>query len=1247
MSFNSKIEKSDKLSRQDDPGCSSETRNRILVVDDDESICDIIERALIRVGYTVSTAKNASEAQALFAANDYDVVLSDLKMPDMNGIDLIDQLKAKSSYLGSILMTGHSTEESVINAFTQGKINYYLTKPFELEELLETVSAAVRERKLMLSTQAFRERMEKEINQATKELESKNKQLQNKHAEAENLYKTLQSQEAEIRETKEYLENLIESSVDAIISTNRRYKINLFSGGAEEMFGGEAKDYLNVPISKLFVNGKNELERLLKPLRVEKRVTRYEAEMCTADGRCFFADISVSKLVGKKEEQGLLFIIKDNTERKKLEEELKASNLILEKLSITDDLTQLFNHRHFQERLSDEFQRAQRFEASLGLIMLDLDNFKQVNDTCGHQIGDKALVQTAELIRQSIRSVDTPARYGGEEFAVILPQTNLSDAIQAAERIKNALENFPWQKRIAPGINITASFGLAGFPESGVESVSDLIRQVDQALYRAKQIGKNRIVLSRREGFEAIGTGERLTQSEKHAILRRVSQTLRTTLNLEEVLDYFLQEITAALGERQYKLPCSIVLLDEHMQLKSQAAKNMTKKRKADFSYTTRKVMEAGEYQIFPDKKHHGPTSSFPITILTPEGLEEVVGVINIGVVPPDLDFIQELVNQAALGIKNAKLYREMELSKAALEKKVNELTFLSLMGMTLQRNAQTMAVFEDENRKLICRCVAQIGFDRVMLFNYDQENRMLSAGVDSSFRGETEPDSVSLAGLTRNSPLRKALAKLNDYKNIPVLSLPPSKNLDPADRSVFRALGFKSGQIAIAPMLYKGRPAELFFASKQEITPEEIESLSIFILHASLITENLKLSAMYQDKTHRLELIHKISMNLSAPPVTDDREKLSRQILDRMIEVLQAEEISIYSYAPETQTLKLIAFTSVTSKKEQKPAQQIKLNQSKVMADVIRYALDSKRPEPFFIPNIKAYLKTKAGKRYATNSYMGLPLMINGHLLGVMNVTDKRNRTQFTEDDMELARTSAQMLSAVLCNQQFLKQVENKALQSIYHLIQSIESDEGTAERSHSARVAQLAGSLAEFMNLDEPEVEKIRRAAFLHDIGKLKTREGKIPYEEHPRVGLRMLNAWSDDIHAGILSHHEQENGQGFPDSLAGQDIPLMAKIISIADKFDNYFLSYRPGKRPALAKVVRRLIEKTGTHFDPNIMENFLMALMSGQLKVNKRPIRAGSKFQANLIQQLTELSKDQALTHIEPHIRKRFLDLASNF
>jgi len=154
----------------------------------------------------------------------------------------------------------------------------------------------------------------------------------------------------------------------------------------------------------------------------------------------------------------------------------------------TDFLTGLPNHRYFQSTLTIELKRAQRHNHALSLLMIDLDFLKEVNDRFGHPSGDMVIRSAAEMIRASCREIDFPARYGGEEFTVILPETPLPGAVQAADRIREriAAERFE-------GIgNITASIGISNYPVNAL-SKEDLIRIADQALYVAKNGGRDRI----------------------------------------------------------------------------------------------------------------------------------------------------------------------------------------------------------------------------------------------------------------------------------------------------------------------------------------------------------------------------------------------------------------------------------------------------------------------------------------------------------------------------------------------------------------------------------------------------------------------------------------------------------------------------------------------------------------------------------------------------------------------------------
>ncbi len=167
----------------------------------------------------------------------------------------------------------------------------------------------------------------------------------------------------------------------------------------------------------------------------------------------------------------------------------------VQRQAVTDELTGLYNHRRFQEAMSDEAERARRFEQSLGLVMLDIDNFKQVNDTYGHQRGDEVLREVARIVRECSREIDAPARYGGEELAVVLPGTDLEGAFNLAERIRAGIEGL--RLRMADGngtLQVTASLGVAAYAPGAENDPSDLIAAADAALYEAKRSGKNKTV---------------------------------------------------------------------------------------------------------------------------------------------------------------------------------------------------------------------------------------------------------------------------------------------------------------------------------------------------------------------------------------------------------------------------------------------------------------------------------------------------------------------------------------------------------------------------------------------------------------------------------------------------------------------------------------------------------------------------------------------------------------------------------
>ncbi|HEY0254051.1 MAG TPA: sensor domain-containing diguanylate cyclase, partial [Kofleriaceae bacterium] len=172
-------------------------------------------------------------------------------------------------------------------------------------------------------------------------------------------------------------------------------------------------------------------------------------------------------------------------------------NAHLYELAMVDGLTGLYVRRYFDARIAEEVERSKRFLTAFSVIMLDVDDFKSLNDTYGHLVGDRVLRMISNVVKGQMRGVDTATRYGGEELAVILPRTEMVGAYNLAERIREGIADLRITTDDNPPkvLSVTASLGIAAFPESKAEDGVDLVRRADRALYRAKKTGKNRVEL--------------------------------------------------------------------------------------------------------------------------------------------------------------------------------------------------------------------------------------------------------------------------------------------------------------------------------------------------------------------------------------------------------------------------------------------------------------------------------------------------------------------------------------------------------------------------------------------------------------------------------------------------------------------------------------------------------------------------------------------------------------------------------
>lgn len=318
----------------------------------------------------------------------------------------------------------------------------------------------------------------------------------------------------------EFIQDVIKNAGALILGFDRRGNILVASDELRRLTGYDIED-VGASMDQLLQRMFPEPEQLQRFRQINEhlwkgvKIQDLEAQITTKDGRRIFLLINQSRIQDERGEADLaVMVARDITTRKAIEQkliettdrladlnekleqanrQLEHANARLNELASTDPLTGLYNRREFQRTFRREFQRMKRDGTPLALAMLDIDHFKALNDTHGHDFGDMVLIEVADLLKTCARETDIVARYGGEEFTVLMPNTGAAEALNASERLCRQMA----ERAVSDGrhdARVTVSIGVAAVGPEDVPSHEALLRWADEALYAAKARGRNCVV---------------------------------------------------------------------------------------------------------------------------------------------------------------------------------------------------------------------------------------------------------------------------------------------------------------------------------------------------------------------------------------------------------------------------------------------------------------------------------------------------------------------------------------------------------------------------------------------------------------------------------------------------------------------------------------------------------------------------------------------------------------------------------
>jgi diguanylate cyclase (GGDEF)-like protein len=869
------------------------------------------------------------------------------------------------------------------------------------------------------------------------------------------------------------------------------------------------------------------------------------------------------------------------------------SRAALERLAQTDSLTGVYNHRFFHERLRSELARATRVADSVSVLMLDIDDFKRLNDIYGHAVGDQVLIGLSDMLREMVRVSDVVCRLGGEELAIIMPSSDVADAAGLAGRFMDRLTTTDFD----PAGRVTVSIGIAKGPDHAVNA-RELANRAEEAMMTAKARGKDRVIVyeaGATERPEAGHTASRNVRSISHLKMlqslagklnrlndvREIAMTIAT--ELRALIDYHSCRVYLAEGKDLIPVALVSALEDESPEdLHCHFGEGITgRAAQLNQSLLIADALECDFAQLIPGTEDV-PESIVAVPLSYGSRVIGVIVLSSLGVDQfdeADVRLMEVLAGNASVALENARLYeaqrREAETAKALLE-------FSDAMA-----NAPSIYSVGDETVKMAARLLeaSQSG-----LWLQDELGGAFRCVAHFGYVGDPEGEPIVRQVVDRPSGERLIAERRGPFVMTPSVfegyfEVPPGVSLR---------------TVAIAPLhdvqgwilVRQPHMQDLHFSQ---------ESLDLLAGVAYQASVALQKTAFYKSQKENADIANALLEFGRELSVAEGLNEVLQRVVEQAARILGSPKTSVW--LEEVETGDFLAEASWGYDDDELHG----ISGVRVPADLAREYLQS--GEPFIVsPEMfESVLPRIEGAGNALNDlvYAMAPLHLDGGRVGAITAAAPAlGHYEFSDRKMRLLSGIAHQARLAIANAWNFENLERTFLSTVEALANALEAkDEYTS--SHARDITDMALEVGRKLRLETDALKRLELAALFHDIGKIGipsqillkagplTAAERTVVETHPELGSRILAPILrlEDVRPIVRACHERFDGRGYPDGLAGHEIPIEARIIFVCDAFHAMTTDRPYRKALETQEAHRRLREAAGTQFDPDIVEAFL--------------------------------------------------------